>query len=196
MAMTSKTWSISGASVELGVDRRTIARRIDHHGIEAAGEGPGGFPVYRMRDIFGALTGYCWECGWAERTDDSARSFFRFFETDGRAQALLDRLDAVPRDCRLRALREHFAGMLWAAIGTESGLDEPQWSELPESWMREAWMALAEGARLEDVVLIAQGEWPTYWWGPQAEALPDGENATAFDEMRRERDSRRASRAK
>lgn len=189
MPMIAKAWSVNGASVELGVDRGTLARRIEHHGIKPVGEGPGGVALYKLRDLFAALTGYCWDCGWAERKDDSARSFFAYFETDGRAERLIERLAAAPRERQLRALREHFAAMLWAAVAPDGSV-EPAWAELPDRCFVESWKALAEGAQLEDVARLARGEWPSTWWGPINDS-PPADFVGAFAEMQRERRSER-----
>lgn len=52
MSMTRKLWSLSGLAVEFGMDRRSVARRID--GIAAAGEIKGK-PAWRLADVAPAL---------------------------------------------------------------------------------------------------------------------------------------------
>ena len=59
--MTGKHWSISGLSIETGLDRRTVGKIIGEQNIQAAGEVKGA-PVYRMRDF---LDG--WRAGIADK---------------------------------------------------------------------------------------------------------------------------------
>jgi hypothetical protein len=49
MAMTRRKWSLNALATELGVDRRTIARKLDEAAIKPAGT-KGGAPVYRLKD--------------------------------------------------------------------------------------------------------------------------------------------------
>ena len=53
MSMTPQLWSISALAVELGMDRRTIAKRIAH--VKAAGETAAG-KQYRLADVIRAMT--------------------------------------------------------------------------------------------------------------------------------------------
>lgn len=54
MAMKPQTWSISGLSVEFGLDRRTIAKRLEH--VHPA-TGSGRSARYRMSEAAGAICG-------------------------------------------------------------------------------------------------------------------------------------------
>src|SRR4030095_15853109 len=54
--MVPQHWSVNGLATELGVDRRTIARRL--HALRQAGSGPHG-PLYLMREVYRELTGWC-----------------------------------------------------------------------------------------------------------------------------------------
>lgn len=54
MAMRSGLWSISAIATEFGMDRRTVAKRLD--GIEPAGE-KSGHSAWRLSDVVSALTG-------------------------------------------------------------------------------------------------------------------------------------------
>ena len=78
-AMTSRHWSISGLSVEFGLDRRTIAKRINHIspvGVEA------GSPVWALSDVAPVL---------------AAPSRARKPGSDGpQGAALLDHFAAIP----------------------------------------------------------------------------------------------------
>jgi phage terminase Nu1 subunit (DNA packaging protein) len=54
MAMKPQTWSISGLAVEFGLDRRTIARRLENvHPAESSGRSA----RYRMLEAAGAICG-------------------------------------------------------------------------------------------------------------------------------------------
>ena len=53
MAMTRTVWSINALSVELGIDRRTVARRLQ--GVTPADLGPDGSPRWRLADAVPAL---------------------------------------------------------------------------------------------------------------------------------------------
>lgn len=54
MAMTSQMWSISALSVEFGLDRRTVAKRLEN--VHPA-EGSGRSARYRMSEAAGAIFG-------------------------------------------------------------------------------------------------------------------------------------------
>jgi len=56
MAMQRTHWSLSALSVELGIDRRTLAKRIDRGAVPVADRrGKGGAPRYRLSDVLRAL---------------------------------------------------------------------------------------------------------------------------------------------
>lgn len=66
MSMSRKQWSVSALSVELGIDRRTLARRLER--VKPAGQGAKG-PVYWLEDALAAIDP-------AKRpTDDDGRDF-------------------------------------------------------------------------------------------------------------------------
>jgi hypothetical protein len=48
-----ETWSLNRLATELGVDRRSLARRLED--VEPAGKGPKGDKLYRLRDALDAL---------------------------------------------------------------------------------------------------------------------------------------------
>jgi len=52
MSMTPKLWSISALSVELGMDRRTVAKKIA--AVKPAEDGPSG-KLYRLADVLQAM---------------------------------------------------------------------------------------------------------------------------------------------
>lgn len=54
MALTQQLWTISGLSTELGMDRRSLARRLDAAGLEPAEE-KGRSKKYRMSDVVRVL---------------------------------------------------------------------------------------------------------------------------------------------
>ncbi|MDT8328524.1 MAG: hypothetical protein RQ750_14260 [Roseovarius sp.] len=54
MAMRSGLWSISAIATEFGMDRRTVAKRLE--GIDPAGE-KSGHSAWRLADVISALTG-------------------------------------------------------------------------------------------------------------------------------------------
>ncbi len=54
MSMTKKHWSVSALAVEFGIDRRTVAKRVE--GIAPAGEERGS-PVWRLADVAAAVMG-------------------------------------------------------------------------------------------------------------------------------------------
>src|SRR5438132_1368354 len=54
MSMTPRGWSISALAVELGADRRTIARAIADAGVRSVDE-TGGAALYGLRDVLDAL---------------------------------------------------------------------------------------------------------------------------------------------
>jgi hypothetical protein len=51
MAMTKQMWSISGLSVELDLDRRTLAKHLEHVDYETDGK----HKVYRLKDVVAVL---------------------------------------------------------------------------------------------------------------------------------------------
>lgn len=53
MAMQRQTWSVNALATELGIDRRTVARRLD--GATVAERGSRGEPRYRLRDALAAF---------------------------------------------------------------------------------------------------------------------------------------------
>lgn len=54
MAMTKRQWSVSALAVEFGLDRRTVAKRIE--GIPPCGQERGS-PVWKLADVADALAG-------------------------------------------------------------------------------------------------------------------------------------------
>jgi len=54
MAMTKKKWSVSALAVEFGLDRRTVAKRLE--GVPSAGQERGS-PVWNLSDAAAALSG-------------------------------------------------------------------------------------------------------------------------------------------
>jgi phage terminase Nu1 subunit (DNA packaging protein) len=52
--MSAQLWSLSALSVELGMDRRSLARRIDDAGLQPAEE-KGRSKLYRMSDVVRVL---------------------------------------------------------------------------------------------------------------------------------------------
>ena len=54
MPMQRQLWSVNALAVELDIDRRTVAKRLD--GVPPAGK-RGGHPVWRLSDALAALSG-------------------------------------------------------------------------------------------------------------------------------------------
>lgn len=55
MAMLRRLWSVSALATEMGIDRRTMAKRLEN--IPAAGEAQKGRPGWRLTDVIVALYG-------------------------------------------------------------------------------------------------------------------------------------------
>lgn len=133
MAMTAKQWSINGIATELGVDRRTLARRL--HDADPAGYGSGGSPLFWMRDAFRRLirpAGMQWSA--ADADDAQLTGFVRALEEDdGLAQFVRGIAgDDAPR--LLRRIRECLATNLWDFIRTPSTDPQPpDWTALSDA---------------------------------------------------------------
>src|SRR5574337_13017 len=100
MAMRAKAgWSISALSVELGMDRRTVAKRLDAAKVEPAGT-VSGDPVYGLREAMAAVLSLHRESGAldpaAEKARlDAARAALAELELERRRGTLLEAEDVV-----------------------------------------------------------------------------------------------------
>jgi len=156
MGMVREKWSVNGLSNELGVDRRTIARRL--HDVKPVGAGPRG-SLYLMADVYRALTGYCWDCGEAERKDRFARAFIEHVGKRSDLEELAARLCAAPSpEARGRVLREFFASQLWSFVRDRKDPACPAWAPLSERGFDRAWRALSrDGETLGEVAARTEG---------------------------------------
>jgi hypothetical protein len=143
--MIPQHWSVNGLATELGVDRRTIARRL--YALKPAGTGPHG-PLYLMREVYRELTGYCDECTPKERGDRLARHFLMApasVATDQAADELVQRLlEADDPAARRRVVREWLASAFWAFVRTRRDPPCPDWRALPDRAFARAWRALTK----------------------------------------------------
>jgi len=157
MAMTAATWSLNGLATELGLDRRTIGRRLTL--VKQAGAGPRG-PLYLMRDAYKALTSWDSEFDSKEDTDAAALYFLAGFESAGGFKSLGARIaTAITPDEGERVAREAFATALWRMIRLQDDPNPPDWSRLPADLFQRAWEALVvDMAPLSEVAAVARGE--------------------------------------
>jgi hypothetical protein len=152
MTMTPTPMSVNAMAMALGVDRRTIARRLGE--LEPAGEGPKG-NLYWLADVHRALAdpGEQWSrhldrelCGAAKRVRSGLRGV-----------AARVALASTPA-ARERVLLELLAEMLWRSVPHPDPRPAvPQWGRLSDRDLGVAWEALTAGATLDDIVAFASG---------------------------------------
>jgi hypothetical protein len=153
--MVPQHWSVNGLATELGVDRRTIARRL--HAVKPAGNGPHG-PLYLMGEVYRELTGWCSECSERERGDRWARGFLARISSDQAADELAQRLlEADDPVVRRRVVREWLASALWAFVRARRDPPCPDWRALTDRAFARAWRGLTKhpAATLAEVSEIA-----------------------------------------
>src|SRR5262245_44869710 len=156
--MIPQHWSVNGLATELGVDRRTIARRL--HAVKPAGDGTHG-PLYLMREVYRELTGWCDECSPTERADRWARGFVTRISTDQAADELVRRLLEVDDPAaRRRVLREWLASALWGWLRTRRDPACPDWRSLSDRAFARAWRGLTKhpAATLAEIADDAKGD--------------------------------------
>lgn len=132
MSMTAKKWSINGLSTELGVDRRTLARKL--RDAEPAGQGPNG-PVYWMKDAFGLLIrprGMWWTT--EDATDTTLTGFVLFIEEHEKLEAIAREIHGDGSPLLLRRMREFLATCLWEYLATsDTDPPAPDWRPLTDA---------------------------------------------------------------
>jgi len=153
MGMTRKAWSVNGLAVELCVDRRTIARRLET--VIPAGSGPNG-PLYWLSDCVRALHGgRAYRPTQEDDFDYGVTFFLQGFDEESEWEKLGEQLASVSDAALIvRRIRETLLARFWGNRRNSGAGDPacPEWRGIDDEAFDAAWTALVwDGATLAEV---------------------------------------------